>query len=386
MTTTSLKKRIKRRVTAREHTFFAACPPGLAAICLKELQELSLELSAVHPVKGGVEFKGKIHQSYLANLYLHAPTRIIMRVASFKAENFRVLEKRLKEIPWEIYLHPQAELTWDVSTSKSRLYHKGAIQERCMESVGEILNQQEPTPGKTSYSHRLFIRAENDRFVISLDTSGERLHKRGIKTSVGRAPLRENLAWAILKKAGYSQATPLVDPMCGSGTFTMEAILMGRKIPPGFFRNFAFEEWPCFSAASWNHIKKKAAEQILYKQAAPIFTSDKNLQDGLLKNLETHELARGVQVSQMDFFDMVPPREKGVVVLNPPYGRRLENSLNVQSFYEKIGKKLAQDFKGWRAGIVLPEKALVKTLPFSTSLFPFFHGGLELHAALGIIS
>ena len=385
MEKTSLEKRIKRQVTARKQTFFASCPPGLAGGCLKELKKTDLGLTDIQPVKGGVEFKGRVHQGYQANLYLHSPARITMRVASFKAENFRTLEKHLRKVPWELYLHPLAELTWEVTTGKSRLYHTGAIQERCMKTVRECLAAGAAQSGGGMCSHTLFARVENDRFVISLDASGERLHKRGIKSDVGRAPIRENLAWAILKKSGYSGETPLVDPMCGSGTFALEAVLMARKIPPGFFRNFAFEHWPCFSPARWNHIKKEAGEKFLSHPGAPILASDINPPDKLMASLEAHGMAHGVEVFKQDFFEMTPPRKKGVVVLNPPYGRRLGNDLDLRSFYRKIGKKLAEDFKGWRAGVVLPEKALAGTLPFAPSLSPFFHGGLELHAAMGII-
>ncbi len=206
---------------------------------------------------------------------------------------------------------------------------------------------------------------------------------------------------------------PLIDGMCGSGTFALEAAMIADNIPAGFFRHFAFEAWPCFRAGQWNYIKKMAEADMpqSYKTAEPqepfIFALDKN--DKILKELErTVEIfnfGSSIKIMQGDFFDIVPERLiseqngldqksttisekslpsdiKGFVVLNPPYGKRIGDKWESEKMFAKIGKKLESDFKGWRAGVVLPDRKFLHYLPGRKSLIPLFHGGLEIYAAI----
>ncbi len=385
----TLEKRIKRRITARKQSFFAACSPGLTKLCFREIQGLNQELESLAVVSGGVEFSGRVHDGYLANLCLRSPSRITMEVTRFKAENFRTLEKKLKAVNWELYLVKGAAISFEVSTRQSRLYHKGAIAQRAAAVIDDYLKGPVVSydSGKTQGRFTLFIRGIRDRFIVSLDSSGDLLYKRGIKKEVGPAPLRENLAFAVLYWAGYTGNEPLVDPMCGSGSFTLEAAMIQRGMPPGWFRQFAFEAWPCFVKKRWNFLKQEAGRQIISEPEPGIFGSDLDgkLLPGLKKGLSHNGLDSGIQLFQNDFFDLDPgklTREKGVVVLNPPYGRRLGEKKRIKQFYRQIGKKLGSDFKGWRAGLILPGKELLRMLDFKVSLQPIFHGGLELYAAI----
>ncbi|MEA1968785.1 MAG: hypothetical protein U9N77_11290 [Thermodesulfobacteriota bacterium] len=313
---------------------------------------------------------------------------------------------------------------YEVSTKHSRLYHTQAIAARAKGIIENYLacdrqvtwdrkvkNIESPARGTKNFNarHTLFIRAENDQFEISLDASGDLLHKRGIKKNVGKAPLRENIAFAMFSAAGYSGKESLLDPMCGSGTFSIEGCMIKENIPPGFFRKFAFEQWPCFSQARWNHIKKKAEKAIIPTKNTTLFASDidNKMLASLEKSLNAHNLNASVKVFNKNFFDLNPDKlteDKGLIVLNPPYGKRIGDDLkvtgdqkltrnlkvtrkiNIESFFAKIGKHLKENFKGWRAGIVLPDKDLLSTLPFSASLTPVFHGGLEIFIATGKIT
>jgi putative N6-adenine-specific DNA methylase len=382
-TPSTFEKRVKRRISARVHDFFAVCPPGLKTTCKDELTEMGTDIQEIQAQTGGVAFRAKLPLACSANLLLGSPTKILMRIAAFKAENFSTLEKKIKQIDWELFLPGNTDLNIQATAHKSRLYHSGAIEERCR----AIIEPRLFTPGEKS-SQSLLIRADQDQFELSLDMSGDLLFKRGVKQKVISAPLRENLAFAILKACGFSSRDVLVDPMCGSGTFSIEAAMIRANIPPGFFRSFAFEHWPGFREKNFLHFKKSVQKEFSLGTAPGIFASDI---DGsalaLLKDaIDKHDFLKTIQAQETDFFDIQPSQltpEKGVVVLNPPYGKRLGGDMDMTRFFSEIGRKLSADFKGWRVGIIYPEKALGKSLGLPLQPMPFFHGGLDLYAGIG---
>lgn len=388
MKPTAFEKRVKRRVVARQHTYFAVCPPGLRHICRDELAGLDADITGVQVVPGGVAFEGKLDAACHANLALRSPARILMRIARFRVERFDRFEKQLRDIDWELFLPPGPEPDIRVTARKSRLYHTDAIVQRCRPIIKDALPPlKQPAP---SSAQTLMIRAENDVFTLSLDMSGPPLFKRGIKQQVVGAPLRENLAFAILARAWFRPGDVLVDPMCGSGTFTLEGAMIQSRIPPGFFRGFACEAWPGFRPARFAHLKREMENRFLVPGPAPLFASDMDPDavQALEANLAGHPFLDGVRTGCQDFFDLDPTRlthKKGVVVLNPPYGRRLAKGSDMDAFYREIQTKLARDFTGWRAGIILPERQMRKIRGLDLSPFPFFHGGLDLTAGVGMI-
>ena len=392
MNTGNMEKRIKRRVTAREQTFFCACPPGLTNLCGKELSGLDIDTSGIRVKKGGVEFTGKLQDCYRANLYLRSPARILMRICRFAAESFVQLEKKVAKVDWELYIPANAAVEYSVSCSKSRLYHTGAVQERVAGIVSKKL-KNDGFPLADSAEERplitLYVRAENDRFEISIDSSGDLLFKRGIKEVAGRAPIRENLAYALLSRTGFSPDDIFVDPMCGSGTFCVEAAMIKKRIPPGYFRRFAFESWPCFRPAQFAHMKKKAAEQFVDsgEQSIFAFDTDERVLGAFENTIGFYEMDDLVRIEKKDFFDLKGsdfPRP-GVIVLNPPYGKRIGDKDRTRMFYRKIFEKLSADFKGWGIGIVIPERSLAEPAGFKYRISPFFHGGLDVFALTGTI-
>lgn len=407
------EKRVRRRITGRPQNFFAVCPPGLKTLCKNEVEALGSGMENIEGVPGGVAFTCKLPLACQANLCLGSPSKILMRIAAFRADNFSMLEKKIQQIDWELFLPLQVgrdrDLAIQVTTHKSRLYHSGAIEERCRPLIEGSLSKAWPdtaatmdlpsgyekpsppaglpgeTPGQT-----LMIRADHDRFELSLDMSGEFLFKRGIKQRVMEAPLRENLAFAILKTAGFSPEEVLMDPMCGSGTFSLEAAMIQTHIPPGFFRSFAFEQWPGFRPESFRHLKAQLKEKFLMPAETRIFASDTDntALSALDATIDQYDFLKSVQTLSMDFFDLNPlalTRQKGLVVLNPPYGKRLGNVMDMTGFFTEIGKKLAADFRGWRAAVIYPEKELGRSLGLSLKPMPFFHGGLDLFAGIGKI-
>ena len=225
------------------HSFFAATAPGLERLCYWEVSTLLEKVTHVEVVPGGVAFKGRLTDMYAANLNLRTPTRILMRIAQFKASNFRQVKRHLLKVPWELHIAEAADIKISATAARSRLYHSAAVAERVKKAIHERLEKVSsvhPAGDETHVDQNLLVRVLDDHMVISMDSSGEPLYKRGLKKQGGRAPLRENLAAAALLWLGYAGSEPLLDPMCGAGTFSLEAALISSRTPPGWFRNFAF--------------------------------------------------------------------------------------------------------------------------------------------------
>ena len=215
---------------------------------------------------------------------------------------------------------------------------------------------------------------------IFIDSSGELLYKRGLKTHGGRAPLRETVAASMLRLCDFRPHDAVLDPMCGSGTFALEAAMRAADIAPGWFRTFAFESWPAFRPATWQYIRRQADwdTNILAGLKVYAFDKDQRIVDRLQQTLSKSPLGPAIKVRQADFFTLTPRRispRPGVALINPPYGKRLRDKSSSRSFYQRLGQKMAADFNGWRLGLVVPEKGLLGTLPFSGALHSFRHGG-----------
>jgi len=276
---TALQKRIKRRIVGRDHPFFAVTLPGLESLCREELAALPIDGQQLQIERGGVSFQARLHDVYAANLQLRTASRILMRIGRFRAVNFRQLEKQVRSMPWELYLFQQQPLELNVTSRRSRLIHTAASAQRCGHAINARLRAHPglPAPGDTPPpALKIAVRSVADTFTLSLDSSGDPLYKRGLKTYGGSAPLRETFAAAMLAMAGFSRHRILADPMCGSGTFTLEAALFACRIPSGWYRDFAFMDWPCYRPGRWKHLRKLAGTRIDIPTIPHIFASDRD--------------------------------------------------------------------------------------------------------------
>ena len=389
----SLSKRIKRHVIGRTRSYFIACPPGFESLCAKELTAIPLNVQHASVIPGGVEFKGRLDDCYLANLNLRTANRILLRLHAFKASNFKHLEKRLAEIPWELYLPHHSTLKIRATVKHCRLYHTGAIEKHFGESIANGLAQTEIKDGNGPDSEspqQIFVRGIDDRFTVSIDSSGDNLYKRGLKKHAGTAPLRETLAAASLLLAGYSGKEPLVDPMCGAGTYSLEAALMVKKIPPGWFREFAFMQWPAYRPKRFGYLKRQFEDYFVQPEKPLIFASDKDplACRQLEQCTQQFGLSDTVSINNADFFELVPrdfTDQPGLVTINPPYGRRMGTRQESTELFQAICEKLARDYKGWKLVLIAPIKLLEKKVPFKLKTYPLFHGGLILKLMVGKI-
>ena len=390
---TSHAKRIKRHIIGRTRSYFIATPPGFETLCAKELASIPLNVQHPSVIPGGVEFKGRLDDCYLANLNLRTANRILLRLHEFKSSNFKQLEKKLVQIPWELYLPRHCNPRIRATVKHCRLYHTGAIEKRLRESIANglpvtaINEDNGPDP---ALPQQIFVRGIDDRFAVSIDSSGDNLYKRGLKKLTGTAPLRETLAAAALLLAGYSGKEPLIDPMCGAGTYSLEAALMAKKIPPGWFRDFAFMQWPAYQPNRFGYLKRQFEDDFVRPGKPVIFASDK---DPLAcRQLEQcarqFGLSDTVSINNADFFDLVPSDftdQPGLVTINPPFGRRIGTRQESAEIFQAICEKLAREYKGWKLVLIAPSKLLEKRVPFKLKTYPLFHGGLILKLMVGKI-
>ena len=381
-----LEKRLKRHVIGKDHDFFAVTPPNCETLVGAELAALGLKCRAL---PGGVAFSGRLHEAYRANLYLRSASRVLMRVHAFRAVAFRSLEKAASQFAWELFIPSGTPPRLNVTTHHCRLHHTDAIAERVAAIIAERLAQAAPAPAAPpAAAPQVFVRGVDDRFVVSIDSSGANLYLRGIKTHPGKAPLRETLAAAALMQAGFTGEQPLLDPMCGAGTFALEAALMAKNIPPGWFRGFAFADWPAFRASRWDHIRRKAAEQILELDRPRILASD--IDPDACRRLDECiarcSLNDAVEVACRDFFELDPrdvADRPGLVALNPPYGRRLGGVAASRELVRAVLARLRSRYAGWKFVLVVPAALDLPGIGMPGQAYPFIHGGLPVNILLG---
>ncbi len=365
------------------YRLFAACVPGLEDILLMELERLGID---GRKTVGGVEFSGDLLTLYTTNLWLRTATRILARVGSFPLSSLREARKRFSMYPWEIYLGKAGNVRIRASCHGSRIYHSGALAQRLAEAVADRVGRQVGLVKERAGRDcpLIFARLVNDHCVVSIDTSQEHLHRRGFKKYSVRAPLRENLAAAMLISSGYDGSRPIVDPFCGSGTIVFEAAMIACRIPPGLKRSFAFMQWTTFDRSLWNEVVGRS-EAFFKKPAFSIIgiDRDESAVQSAIANAETGGLSDFVSLSQGDFASTLlrAPSIPGIVVTNPPYGKRLKENNGLLEFYGQFGQIFRQGLKGWDITLILPRQAprLKRSLKLGLRrITTFSNGGLPV--------
>ncbi len=389
----ALARRIKDHVVGRSHEFFAVVHPGFEETARRELQGLGVAGPEVRG-SGGVAFSGRLEDAWRVNMGAGTLSRLLMRLARFKATGFAEFRARLAGCPWELHLAERARVRFEVSSSGSRLWHEGRLEQEAMQAVAGRLaahGRSAVFPGAAASGPEplqlIFIRMEENRCLVSLDTSGELLYRRGRDKLIGTAPLRETLACAILREAGIERYGVLLDPFCGSGTFALEAgaIFCGRPVNSG--RAFAFQNWPAHKPARFRHLRDELERR--FRENAPsgarkIYCSDidPGAAETTRRNLERADLAAIAEVDPADFFRLHPPAvdpARVLLALNPPYGERQQPGGDIASFYRRIGDKVRRDYAGCGWAIIVPgleiEKAL--GLPHDKKIL-FNNGGISV--------
>jgi putative N6-adenine-specific DNA methylase len=356
---------------------FAVAAPGVEPVLVREVAALA-GVRDVKAVAGGIEFAGDLDVLYRANLWLRTATRILVRVGTFEAREFAKMRRRAGTLPWERFLDAARPVTVSAAQSGSRLYHTGGIAENLTAAIADRLRATLPDEGD---AQKVLVRGVSDLFTVSVDSSGELLHRRGWRQEIAHAPLRETLAAALLLLSGWDPSTPLVDPMCGAGTLPLEACAMAMRVAPGLSRSFAFAGWPTFDAARWDRLRAEAEAARLPAPAAPIVGSDRSPAaiTAAQHNAERAGLAAHVQLVQSELDELQPPPGHGTVLMNPPYGRRLGDPRALRSLYGAIGRALRARFAGWRAALLVSDARLIEAVGARViAEHPLSNGGLRV--------
>ena len=397
----ALQRRIKRHVQAREHRFALVVPSELATFCRQELAAIGIQDCSI--TEAGVEFWGSMESCYLATLWSRTASRVLCRVHQFRAGVLEELFHKVSHFPWELWINPVIPLQIDSHVRFSRIEHEGRVQEtvlkaiqRCFASQGlpvpslasstPLENAQDSDPDVQA-RQRILVHLVENHCEISLDTTGAHLHRRGYRLRHAGAPLRETLAAATLIRSGWQADMPLVDGMCGAGTIAIEAALMARRIPPGMNRSFLFERWPSFAAARWEYLRRKAREAIRERARAPIIGVDAQGEaiEIAQDNARRAGLSEDISWEVTDFFSYEPSRHAlrpGVLILNPPYGKRLETA--GREFYERLGLHVRTLYRGWRIAVLAPERSLLQQVGLPRlRIWQIPHGGLSIVVGMG---
>ena len=383
---------------AAPHSFFCPCPRGLEAALAEELAEIAALVGTsgrtltVHlQVPGGVHCSGTLQDAWRMNLHSRIASRVLMRMAHAGYQNENDIYDLTLAQPWEDWFSVKHTIRIDVTAIKSPLKSldfttlkiKDAICDRFRDQFQERPSVDTKTPDMRIVG---FLDAKS--FTLYLDTSGDALFKRGWRLETGDAPLRENLAAGLLRVAGWKPGTPLLDPMCGSGTILIEAAQILAGIPPGAKRDFAFEKFHEFDTAAWRAIKGAVKPNPLPSEPT-IFGSDisGDMVAITRNNLNQAGILFDVPLKQIEAQEVKPATgAPGMMVTNPPYGERIgvrgDAALPTDelfiAFFSAFGTTLKQRFAGWQIFLFSADFKLPKLLRLKEARkTPFFNGALE---------
>ncbi|MDJ0992358.1 MAG: class I SAM-dependent RNA methyltransferase [Dinoroseobacter sp.] len=352
--------------------FFAA-QPGLEETLAEEAAEAGF--SAPRAVPGGVETVGDFPEMMRANLELAGAGRVLVRIAEFRAFHLAQLDKRARKLDWSHWIPAGTPIKVEATCRKSKIYHDRAAAQRvarAVEASGAVVSQEDDAV-------RIIARIEDDLVTLSLDSSGEPLHRRNLKEFVGKAPLRETMAALFLRQMRYSGSEPLVDPMCGSGTILLEAAAVATGLKPGRARSFAFERFAGFDPATWAALN--APEPVVSGPPRLFgFDRDQGAIRGATRNAERAGVSLLCQFACQPISALEPPTDvPGLVMVNPPYGARIGNKKLLYGLYGALGECLKVKFSGWRVGIVTSDGGLAKATGLPLTPGPrVAHGGLTV--------
>lgn len=350
--------------------YFATTSRGLEEITAQELTRLGAK--DVRPDFTGVHFKGDRELLYKANLWARTTFRILKPIARVKSYNGDELYRSVQKLDWSDYLTPRMTIAVTCTGKNEKLNHTHFT---ALQIKNAIVDQQKSRKGKRSSvdteNPDLTINAHIDEkhCILSLDSSGSSLHRRGYRPAMGAAPMKETLAAAILEMSEWTPDLPFLDPMCGSGTLPIEAALKALNIAPGLYRDFGFQNWLDYDDELWQSLIQDASDRQKSEIDVPIIGSDRNLNiiRQACANAESSGLEDYVKFARQEVSTIEAPADRGVLICNPPYGVRLGNEKELGELYKMLGDIFKQRFKGWTAYILTGSMKLSKQVGLRTS-------------------
>lgn len=371
-------------------TLFATCPKNLEELLEAEL--IHLGAKQTKKTVAGVTFSGDLELAYRVCLWSRLANRILLPLAKIPVHTAEQLYAEIKRIHWLEHFTPQQSFVVDFAGRSEAIIHtqfgaqkvKDAIVDQMREKTGERSSVDKENP-----DIRINVYLQHNVANVSLDLSGESLHRRGYRQLAGLAPLKENLAAAILIRAGWpelaKQKKPLLDPLCGSGTILIEAAMIAADIAPGLLRwQFGFQKWLKHQSELWQNLWDEAEqrrEKGLQKMPEIYgFDADADMIAIAQENIKQAELSEYIQVAPCKLNELKKPADlttAGLVITNPPYGERLGDEASVIEIYRELGEKLKEQFSDWQAAILIANINLRKNLKLRAHKeYAFFNGAI----------
>lgn len=365
---------------------FAACQPGLEPLLANELTALG---ASPTKQRGGVAFRGDQELVLRCGLWLGTASHLLLRIATFRCRALGELERKAAELPWRSFLHRRVPLELHATTRSSRVYHTGAITERLELAIAKALGKAPaPAAAEDEIVARIHARFHEDTCTLSLDATSTPLHRRGYRLDVRKAPLREDIAHALVLASGCTRDDALLDPFCGSGVIPIEAAGIACGLPPGRLRAPPLQQLALFDPDLWERVRTERAPG---KPAAPMLGSDRDAGavEAAKANAERAGVGHAIQFVHAPLAANpwlqaggAPPR--GVLVTNPPFGVRVPKGSDLLPLYQTLGTRAAKLGPGWRVAMLAHDVRLARRtgLPLHAA-FTTRHGGLAVAALTG---
>jgi putative N6-adenine-specific DNA methylase len=354
--------------------------PGLEPVLAGELLRLGGKDIKEHT--RSVSCVGDLGFLYKINLNLRTGLRVLRPIKRFKASNDKELYEEIKKINWRDFMNNKGTLWIDASLNSENFNHTQYVAQVSKDAIVDQFRGEtgfRPSVEKERPDLRLHLHIFKDEVTVSLDSSGDSLHKRGYRNATNLAPLNEVLAAGMIMLSGWERHIQFIDPMCGSGTISIEAALLANNIPPGYYRDdFGFMRWKNFDEELWKLILEKSIEKIGEHQPE-ILTSDisANVLKKAKENVHNAKVEDIVQLKKSSFFDLQATKERGMIFLNPPYGERMEKD-DIPKLYKEIGDKLKKDFPGYTAWLISSNLEGIKKIGLHhTRRITLYNGSLE---------
>lgn len=362
--------------------FFASTPKGLVEVLEKELKDLGL--SVLERTAGGVFFESNWEGAYKANLHSRTASRILKPVLEFTAYQPEELYNQILKHDFTKYIKPNQTICIDATIKESKMHDQRFVAMKIKDAVVDQFREKfgvRPDVDNTNPDLRIHVRAMKNQFLVALDLSGDSLFMRGYRKEVGEAPLKENLAAGLLMLSEWDQQSPLVDFMAGSGTLLIEGAMMALKIAPGLHRKrFGFQRWLNYDQQAWENLVQEAMDQELEDLPFKLygFDIDRRMIVIAKDNARSAGVDHVIEFKREPVATVTPPAEKGLAVVNPPYGARIGDEDNLRDVYRDLGFTLKHRFKGWDCWILSGNKELIADLKLKSTRKHFvFNGNIE---------
>ncbi len=357
------------------------CHYGFEDLVAQELLEIGAEQIEVH--NRAVSCKGSMGLVYKINYTSRLALRVLVKIAAFEASDSNTLYEEIYDLPWEELLKPNGTLAINSICNQSAFDNSMFVSMRAKDAIADFFRHRagiRPSVDNENPDLRIQVHIFKNQATVLLDSSGHSLHMRGYRTGVNKAPINEVLAAGLIIKSGWTNEQAFYDPMCGSGTFLIEAAMMATKTPAGFYRKgFGFEHWLIFDAVAYKMIVQEALEQRNLKIKTHIQGSD-SAQRSLKtarENIKNAGLGSCIQTTLANFENTAALELPGTIILNPPYGGRLDKD-NVEALYKSIGDTLKKNYTGSTAWVISANKEAVKHIGLNASKkYIVFNGQLE---------